>query len=482
MLQNDSFQIQNRLIFNLFLLQEKYYFCPSYFMTKKHIFIGLAFLLGSIVSFAQNWEWTKTAGGPTSDKITGVTNDHFGNVFVTGYFDSTIAFDSTNLVSAGGTDVFIAKYDPDGVLIWAKQVGGQNDDYSSAISTDITGNCYVTGFFFIQGTITTFGSTTITQAGDADMFISKFTAAGNLLWVRNAGGKSEDAAFGISTDVSGNSYVTGYFSGTALFSTTKITSVGYSDIFVAKYDAAGNMVWVRAGGGSYQDEAYAVSTDVAGNCYVTGYFTGNAMFGATPLSSAGYFDTDMLILKYNPSGLLVWAKRAGGTANDIGYGMDISPSGQIVVCGVFQGTKMFGENVLTRVGGSNGFIARFETNGKQAWVKSTSGPEFSEYRKVSMDAAGNSYVAGSISGEVMFGNTKITSAGNKDACIAKYSSKGELMWVTQGGGTENDECMTISTDATGNCYTAGQFINSASFGNVKSSGCMFQDIFISSIK
>lgn len=449
---------------------------------KKNIHLTCFFLLLSVAGFSQSWEWTKTAGGPTSDKVTGVTNDHYGNVFITGYFDSTIAFDSTHLVSAGGTDVFIAKYDPDGVLIWAKQVGGQNDDYSSAISTDITGNCYVTGFFFIQGTTTTFGSTTITQAGDADMFISKFTAAGVLLWVRNGGGKSEDAAFGIATDVSGNSYVTGYFSGTALFGTTKIVSTGYSDIFVAKYDAAGNMLWVRSGGGSYQDEAYAVSTDISGNCYVTGYFTGNSIFGNMPLSSAGYFDTDMLILKYNPSGVLIWAKRAGGTANDIGYGMDISQSGQIVVCGVFQGTKSFGENVLTRVGGSNGFIARFETNGKMTWVKSTSGPDFSEYRKVSMDAAGNSFVAGSISGEVLFDNTTITPAGEKDACVAKYGPKGELMWVLQGGGIENDESMSISTDASGNSYVAGQFNTSATFGRMKASGWSLQDIFVSKIK
>lgn len=449
---------------------------------KKHLSFTLAYLVLSVCAFAQNWEWTKTAGGPAVDKVTGITNDHYGNVFITGHFDSTIAFDSTNLVSAGGTDVFIAKYDPDGVLIWAKQVGGQNDDYSTAISTDITGNCYVTGFFFIQGTITTFGSTTVTQAGDADMFISKFTAAGVLLWVRNAGSKGEDAAFGIATDVSGNSYVSGYFSGTALFGTSKINSVGYTDIFVAKYDAAGNMVWVRSGGGSYQDEAYAVSTDVAGNCYVTGYFTGNAIFGGTPLSSAGYFDTDLMLLKYNPSGLLLWAKKAGGTANDIAYGMDITPSGQIAVTGVFQGTKVFGENVLTRIGGSNGFIARFETNGKLSWVRSTSGPEFNEYRKVSMDNAGNSYIAGSISGEVMFGNSKFTSAGGKDACIAKYNAKGELMWVLQGGGADDDGCMTIATDATGNTFTAGQFNTSAAFGRIKVAGWMLHDIFISRVK
>ena len=112
---------------------------------KRNLAPIIFFSLISFCAFSQNWDWTKTAGGPSVDKLTGITQDHSGNVFITGYFDSTIVFESTELVSAGGTDVFIAKYDPDGVLLWAKQVGGQNDDYSSAISTDITGNCYITG-------------------------------------------------------------------------------------------------------------------------------------------------------------------------------------------------------------------------------------------------------------------------------------------------------------------------------------------------
>ena len=441
----------------------------------------ISFLLGTSV-FSQDWDWTKVGGGPSVDKITGVAHDHTGNIFITGYFDSTIVFDSTRLVSAGGTDVFIAKYDIDGVLLWAKQVGGQNDDYSSGISTDITGNCYVTGYFFISGNVSTFGSTTITESGDADIFISKFSSTGNFLWVRNAGGRSDDASYSIATDVSGNSYITGYFSGTALFGSTKVTSLGYSDIFVAKYDAAGNLVWLRTAGGPYQDEAYCIGTDAAGNCYITGYFTGNAMFSGIALASAGYFDTDVFLLKYNPSGAIIMAKRAGGTGNDFGTGIDVTPNGQIMISGVFKGTKTFGDNVLTRVSGTNGFVAKFEANGKLSWTRGTSGSSANEFKQVSVDAAGNSYVVGSISNKVMFGSIELTSAGAKDACVAKYDPKGTLMWVLQGGGEENDEGLSIAVDPGGNCYVGGLFNTSASFGRQKFSGWGLQDIFISRIK
>lgn len=449
---------------------------------KKTLSLLLLFFTTSIVSFSQNWEWTKVSGGPAVDKVSGIAADLSGNIFITGYFDSTIAFDSIRLVSGGGTDVFIAKYDADGVLLWAKQLGGQNDDYTSGISTDITGNCYVSGYFYIQGTVTTFGSTTVAEAGDADVFISKFSAAGNLLWVRNGGGRSSDASSSIATDVSGNSYLTGYFSGTASFGNVKITSSGYSDIFIAKYDAAGNLVWIKTGGGSYQDEAFSVSTDVSGNCYVTGYFTGNAVFGGLPLASAGYFDSDVFLLKYNPSGILVWAKRTGGTGNDIAYGIDVANNGSILVCGVFIGTKTFGEKILTQESGSNGFLAKFESSGKLNWSKVTDGSRLSQYRKVSTDAGNNCYVTGTISGDVLFGTIPIKSAGGKDACIVKYDSKGTLMWVLQGGGTEDDEGVSIATDASGNCFVGGEFNTNAEFGRLKFSGWGVQDIFISRIK
>lgn len=451
-------------------------------MIKKAISLFTIFCAMTLALSAQNWEWTKTAGGPSQDKITAIIHDQTGNVFITGFFDSLISFDSMNLVSAGGTDVFLAKYDADGILQWAKQVGGQNDDYATGIATDITGNCYLSGFFFIQGTTSTFGTTSITQAADADIFVSKFSAAGELLWVRNGGGKNEDAAFACATDVSGNCYVTGYFSGQAQFGNYKINSQGYSDIFIAKYDAAGNIVWVRTGGGAYQDEAHAISTDVAGNCYITGFFTGNATFFRTNLSSTGYFDSDVLMLKYNPSGVLVWAKKVGGVGNDVGKSITVQKNGTLFVCGTFQGTKAFGEGVLDKSSLNNGFAARFESNGKMSWVRATYNESVSEYNSISSDGEGNSYVAGSFRNDVTIDAQELTSAGGKDICLVKYDPMGKLMWVLQAGGPDDDMATAISSDAAGGVFAGGQFTDGARIGTLRAQGWALLDLFFSRIK
>jgi len=105
-----------------------------------------------------------------------------------------------------------------------------------------------------------------------------------------------------------------------------------------------------------------------------------------------------------------------------------------------------------------------------------------EFRKVSADNQGNCYVAGTISGMVLFGSLSFSSAGGKDVCLAKYDFKGSLMWVLQGGGANDDEGVTLSSDGAGNCFLAGQFIESASFGRAQVAGNKMQDVFISRIK
>ncbi len=324
--------------------------------------------------------WAKRAGGTYYDEGFSIAVDGAGNSYVTGYFEISATFgpgeaNETTITSAGSADIFVAKYGPDGTLLWAKPAGSTHIDEGKGIAVDGAGNSYVTGYFYGSAT---FGpgeanETTLTSAGSRDIFVAKYAPDGTLLWAKPAGGTGYHIGFDIAVDGDGNSYVTGFFEGTATFGSgeaneTTLTSAGSFDIFVAKYDPDGTLLWAKRAGGTGYDEGSGIAVDDAGNSYVTGYFYGSATFGPgeaneTTLTSAG--SHDLFVAKYAPDGTLLWAKRAGGTGYDSGRGIAVDGDGNSYVTGNFEGSATFGpgeanETTLTSAGSNDIFVAKFQ--------------------------------------------------------------------------------------------------------------------------
>ena len=172
-------------------------------------------------------------------------------------------------------------------MLWAKSAGGTAYDIGNSVSTDAIGNVFMTGIYY-SPTIT-FGITTLTNANNvADIFIVKYDASGNVLWAKSAEGTWYDLSYGVCTDVIGNVFITGaFYSPTITFGTTTLTNVNAAnDIFIVKYDASGNVLWAKSAGGTGYDEGYAVSTDASGNVFLTGNFgSPNINFGTTTLTN-----------------------------------------------------------------------------------------------------------------------------------------------------------------------------------------------------
>lgn len=174
------------------------------------------------------------------------------------------------------------------------------------------------------------------------------------------GGSSGDYGYGVGTDGNGNIYVAGRFAGTATFESTNIVSSGGEDIFLAKYNRAGALQWVKKAGGTGDDRASAITVDANGNAYITGRFWGTATFGATNLVGTGQYD--IFVAKYNTSGTLEWVKNAGGTGYDIGNGISLSNGGAVVyITGGFFYDATFADTTVTSAGNTDIFIASYST-------------------------------------------------------------------------------------------------------------------------
>ena len=343
--------------------------------------------------------WARRADGADLDQGLGIGVDSAGNSYVTGVFSGTTTFgpgevNQTTLAAAASLDIFVARYDPGGALVWATRAAGTGLDEGRGIATDGAGNSYVTGRF--SGTAT-FGAgetseTTLTSAGDFDIFVARYDPSGALVWAKRAGGGAGALGWGVATDAAGNSYVTGAFSGTATFGAGEanetVLSGGSEDIFVARYDASGALVWAKRAGGGGGARGLGVATDGAGNSYVTGAFEGTATFGPgeaneTTLTSAGAGSddgdpSDIFVASYDFSGALVWAKRAGGADGDQGLAIATDGAGNSYATGFFSGTTAtFGagetnETTLTSAGGLEIFVARF--SGARSTPTATASP------------------------------------------------------------------------------------------------------------
>jgi len=456
---------------------------------RKTRFIMLLALLVGLTSaaFAQtpNWTWAKSAGGSFNDEAQFVATDASGNVYVAGYFqNSSITFGSTTLTNAGSYDIFIVKYDANGNVLWAKGVGGDGDDRANSITIDISGNVVVVGYFFSRNI--TFGSRTITNNGAySDMFIVKYDNNGNVIWAKSAGG-SGDQAHSVSTDPSGNIIVEGNFGTYNLtFGTTTLIPVGAGDIFIVKYNSNGNVLWAKSAGGSGDDLAYSVATDALGNVYMAGSFNSVTItFGSTTLTNAGSPYNDIFIVKYDTSGNVLWAKSAGGSSSEEARSVTADATGNFYVVGDYQSSSItFGSTTLTNVGSSDMFVVKYDASGNVLWSKSEGEIYDDNAFSVSTDALGNLYVAGEFHlYPITFGSTTLTNAGTYDMFIVKYDSTGNVLWAKSAGGSYDDWAYSVATNALGNISVVGYFTSSSlTFGSTTLTNVGSGDMFVAKL-
>ncbi|MGH7964212.1 MAG: SBBP repeat-containing protein, partial [Candidatus Binatia bacterium] len=448
--------------------------------------VALMLWLVSVSSgWAQDLEWAKRAGGDSEDRGQGVAVDAMSNSYVTGSFESMATFgpgetNQTILTSAGGKDIFIAKYDSSGALVWAKQAGGLNPDESLAIAVDGDGNSYLTGQIGLQATfgVGEMTQTTIGSAGQPDIFIAKYDTTGALVWAKQAGGMGVDGGLGIAVDSSGNSYVAGFFSSTAAFGEepNQIVFTGGSN-FVAKYDSAGSPVWVKRTGG----DGNAIAVDGSGNSYVTGIFGGSTIFGQgeanqTTLTTRSDDFADIFVAKYDNTGALVWVKQAGGRSRifeEEGQGIAVDAMGNSVVTGYVSGAdKIFGEGANQVILPSNDgsqeiFIAKYDSAGTLVWVKMVDIFSLGNSRGVALDASGNSYITGDIVfGSAIFGvgEANQTTLG-VGLFVAKYDSAGAVVWARGTDEAGENDSFGIAVDSEGNSIITGFFEVGVIFGD-----------------
>lgn len=375
---------------------------------------------------------------------------------------------------------------------WAKGAGSTGSDQGMSIVVDASGNVYTLGWY--TSAQLTFGSITLTNpgVGTSDIFLTKHDAAGNAIWAKTFGGTDGEIGNGIAIDANGDVYITGWYaSSTITFGTFTLTnSASGSDVFTVKINSSGNTVWAATGGGSNSDRGNSIAVDPSGNVFTTGSFmSATANFGTVALTNSASGTNDFLMLKYDASGNLLWAKSAGGNGTDAGNGVAVDASGNAYVTGIFASPSIdFGASSITNAssGTQDIFVVKYDASGNAIWSKQHGG---------SMDDQGNAiivcnndlYVAGGFnSATIGFGTNTLTnaSAGTSDVLFTKYDLSGNVVWARAAGSVDAEVGTTIITDQNGSKVFLGGHFNGASivFGSdqLSNSSPGYKDLFIAS--
>jgi hypothetical protein len=418
-----------------------------------------------------------------------ITTDASDNIIVAELFQTNI--NGKPFTSAGTIDALFSKYDKNGNLSWDRTAGGANCITTPhGVETDGSGNIFVTGYFGqaanTTGRTISFDTKNITSKSDYDVFLAKYNSAGTVQWalaLGNTAGVTEERAWDIAVDASGNSYICGAFAGTVDFNPLGVTPRTLSaagttnSLFLAKYDANGINLWaikVDANLGAVLTEAYsAVDLDNSGNVILGGNYRNSISIGVNNFTAVG--NTDIFMASFTQSsGTNNWAKSFGGTGNDIlsPGAMRVNSSNEPHFTGRFAGTcNMGGTNITSAAGAiTNLYITALNISGNTKWALSVpSNAGQSGGHRVAYDATGNVIITGWFCGTAIINGTTITSKnGNSsaDVFLAKYSSTGVMQWFNTYGSvgynTAGDLSISagLAIDTEGNAVITGKFYGS----------------------
>jgi len=432
-----------------------------------HILLFLVYLLTAISTSAQapDIKWAKKAGGTSWDMGYSIATDSEGNSYITGDFSGTATFGNITLVSTSFRDIYIAKLDADGNYLWAVRAGGTHADVGYGIALDETaGYCYVVGNCSGDSD---FGKYQYDKTGQYYGFIARYNLDGEVLRVFI---NDHWHPWAVAVDYRGKPVTCGTFSEQITISNRTYISEGTSDLMIAMFSNTQYLkpIWGVPGNVSEEQWAYGICTDLSGNTYATGSYKDQVTFGNYTKYGIG---RNVFLLKLNSNGIIQWLQVGGGQGDEDGYDVAADNDGNVYITGAFEQAATFsGEDgnkkLITSKGFTDGFLVKYNTSGNVIWAKRF-GSSQSHDRGwgIAIDDDNKIFLGGYFCDQADFGSYTMDCTGYWDTFIAKVNTSGIFKWVVGDGTSDEDYARDVSTDSYGNVYSTGGFKGGDYFGN-----------------
>lgn len=420
---------------------------------------GTDYLFGERLPDAAAWLVTGKGAGAGLGRATAVAPD--GSSYVTGVFTGSLTLGlgtaAVTLTSAGDTDLFLARYDTNSNLVWARRAGGTGPDEGDDVAVDpVTGDVVVSGG--VHGAVT-FASTGGDQAVAAPAnagIVARYAADGTLVWTRALGAPASAVAAGLTVDGSGDAYVTGWYTGGDLdvAGVATLSPQGGTEGFVVRLAPDGSLRWATPLHSPTVILPFDVAVRSDGSLLVAGGHGGFSVAEGTLPTQGGL---DVFVAALGTDGSLLAVGSYGSAATDAALGVAVDPAtDDAYVSGVFSGTVYFGGPTRTTAGETDAFVLALDAAGATRWVRSAGGPEADIGTRVAV-GGGHVYTAGIARGTGTLGGVTSVGLGGDDGFAASYATDGTFEWVRRVAGTGSESGWGIAAVPDGGAVATGSY-------------------------
>lgn len=369
---------------------------------------------------AQDPLWLEQFGTSAADTLNGAAADGAGGTYAGG--GSAGSLGGPN---AGTTDAWLARYDATGTRIWIRQLGGSAFEDVFDVAANGTSGAFVCG--------ETWSALGGTQAGMNDAWLARFDGGGHPIWLKQLGTSGQDRALAVASDGSGGVYVSGSTEGEL-----GGPNAGITDAWLARYDGAGNQLWIRQLGTLHHDFAYVAAPDAAGGVYVG---------GRTDLDLGGPWAglMDAWIARFDGAGTQLWIRQLGTSGSDIALSGVADGAG-----GVYVGGETTGSLGGPNAGFGDAWVARIDATGNELWIRQLGTNLTDGVTALAPDSSGGVFLTGATQGSLAAPN-----AGFGDAFLASYDAAGNALALHQLGTPQPDHPQAAAPDGAGGVVVGG---------------------------
>lgn len=408
------------------------------------------------------------------DEVNALALSQAGGSVSAGHFDGISLHCADTLRShIRNGSVFVSRRDANGDCLWTRAITSRNalsplheTGTTRVIGLALTSNdeVYLAGS---HADSLDLGGIVQASAGETDGYLAKLDAGGSPIWLRTLSGTGAELLARPHVAPNGDVAVVGTFTGSIAVGGNTFTSAGTTDGLLLRYDANGNLLWARSFGGPNVDLPSDIGFDANGNVYLLGQFRATAEFDGTMVTGTGGLVADIFLAKYDAGGTVQWVKAYTGAGYKAGSAIVTNADGSSYITGSFTQDVDFGNIALT---GANfnyrSFLAGLDPMGNDLWAQQFQTSGSSQGNALVRRPGGDLVMGGSFTGTVSFGGDSFTSAGYSEMFVAAFDESGTPLWATASLSNSTGSSQTLALAADWNVVLAGGSFGSAGYGLV----------------